>query len=152
MGAVGRRSVDCTHRAHRPAGPFHGLAKRVRLVDKRRNLLEQSVGTVLIDRPGRFRFDYTDLSQLIVGVGARVWSYDPELAQVTVRDVDTTLGSTPAVLLANERPVAQGYRVETLDVGGSVDVFILEPEAEHASIIRIRLAFSSGELRHMELI
>ena len=55
-----------------------------------------------MDRPGRFRFDYTDLSQLIVGVGARVWSYALELAQVTVRDVETTLGSTPAVLLASE--------------------------------------------------
>ena len=54
-----------------------------------------------MDRQGRFRFDYTDLSQLIVGVGARVWSYDPDLAQVTVRDVDITLGSTPAVLLVS---------------------------------------------------
>ena len=31
-------------------------------------------------------------------------------------------------------------------------MFTLEPEAEDASIIRIRLAFSGGELRRMELI
>ena len=43
----------------------------LRLVNERRNLLEQAMGTVLIDRTGRFRFDYTDPSQLIVGPAGR---------------------------------------------------------------------------------
>ena len=123
-----------------------------RLLDEHRNLLEQAVGTVLIDRPGRFRFDYTSPAQLIVGDGARVWIYDPELAQVTVRDIDAALGSTPAVLLTSERPVAEGFRVEALDVGANLDVFALEPKAEDASFTRIRLAFTGGELRRMELV
>ena len=123
-----------------------------RLLDERRNLLEQAAGTVLIDRPGRFRFDYTSPPQLIVGDGARVWIYDPELAQVTVRDIDAALGSTPAVLLTSERPVAEGFRVEALDVGANLDVFALEPKAEDASFTRIRLAFTGGELRRMELV
>ena len=122
-----------------------------RLFDERRKLLERARGTVLIDRPGRFRFDYTDPPQLIVGDGARVWIYDPELAQVTVRDVDAALGSTPAVLLTSGRPVAEGFRVEELDAGGNVDAFALEPKAEDASFTRIRLAFAGGELRRMEL-
>ena len=123
-----------------------------RLFDERRNLLEQARGTVLIERPGRFRFDYTDPPQLIVGDGARVWIYDPELAQVTVRDIDAALGSTPAVLLTSERPVAEAFRVEELDVGANVDVFSLEPRSEDASFTRIRLAFAGGDLRRMELI
>ena len=122
-----------------------------RLFDESRKLLERARGTVLIDRPGRFRFDYTDPPQLIVGDGARVWIYDPELAQVTVRDLDAALGSTPAVLLTSGRPVAEGFRVEELAVGANVDVFALEPKAEDASFIQIRLAFAGGELRRMEL-
>ena len=123
-----------------------------RLFDEQRNLLERARGTVLIDRPGRFRFDYTDPPQLIVGDGARVWIYDPELAQVTVRDVDAALGSTPAVLLTNDRPVEEGFRVEALDAGEGIDVFTLEPRVEDASFVRIRLAFIGGELRRMELV
>ena len=123
-----------------------------RLFDEHRNLLEQAAGTVLIDRPGRFRFDYSDPPQLIVGDGARVWIYDPELAQVTVRDIDAALGSTPAVLLTSDRPVGEGFRVEALDVGANLDVFALEPKAEDASFTRIRLAFAGGELRRMELV
>ncbi len=123
-----------------------------RLFDERRNLLEQARGTVLIDRPGRFRFDYTDPPQIIVGDGARVWIYDPDLAQVVVRDVDAALGSTPAVLLSTDRPVEEVFRVEALEIGGNVDVFALEPKAEDASFSRIRLAFADGELRRMELV
>ena len=122
-----------------------------RLFDESRKLLERARGTVLIDRPGRFRFDYADPPQLIVGDGARVWIYDPELAQVTVRDLDAALGSTPAVLLTSGRPVAEGFRVEQLDVGANVEAFALEPKAEDASFIQIRLAFAGGELRRMEL-
>lgn len=123
-----------------------------RLFDEHRTLLEQAEGTVLIDRPGRFRFDYTDPPQLIVGDGTRVWIYDPELAQVTVRDVDAALGSTPAALLTADRPVEEEFRVEALDVGANVDVFALEPKSEDASFTRIRLAFAGGELRRMELV
>ena len=123
-----------------------------RLFDERRNLLEQAAGTVLLERPGRFRFDYADPPQLIVGDGARVWIYDPELLQVTVRDLDAALGSTPAVLLTSDRPVEEVFRVEALEVGPNLDVFALEPKTEDASFTRIRLAFAGGELRRMELI
>ena len=123
-----------------------------RLFDERRNLLEQAAGTVLLDRPGRFRFDYTDPPQLIVGDGARVWIYDPELLQVTVRDMGAALGSTPAVLLTSDRPVEEGFVVEALEVGANVEVFALEPKTEDASFTRIRLAFAGGELLRMELV
>ena len=123
-----------------------------RLFDERRNLLERARGTVLIDRPGRFRFDYSDPPQLIVGDGARVWIHDPELAQVTVRDVDAALGSTPAVLLTTDRPVEERFRVEALDAGAGYDAFALEPRAEDAPFTLIRLAFAGGELRRMELV
>ena len=123
-----------------------------RLFDERRSLLERARGTVLIDRPGRFRFDYSDPPHLIVGDGARVWIHDPELAQVTVHDVDAALGSTPAVLLTTDRPVEERFRVEALDAGAGHDVFVLEPRAEDASFTLIRLAFAGGELRRMELL
>ena len=123
-----------------------------RVLDEQRVLLERTSGTVLIDRPGRFRFEYTDPPLIVVGDGMRVWIHDIELAQVTVHDLDAALGSTPAVLLTSERPVEEGFRVETFDTGADADVFALEPKAEDASFSRIRLAFAGGELRRMELV
>lgn len=123
-----------------------------RLLDEQRNLLEEASGTVLIDRPGRFRFEYAEPPQLIIGDGARVWIYDPELAQATVRDIDAALGSTPAVLLTSDRPVGEWFRVRALDAREGLDVFALEPKVEDAPFTRIGLAFIGGDLRRMELV
>ena len=123
-----------------------------RVFDERRNLLEHARGTLLIDRPGRFRFEYFNPPQLIVGDGTRIWFYDPELAQVTVQDMHDALDSTPAALLTSERPVAEVFLVETVDLGGGFDWFALTPKAEGAVFSSIRLAFDGEELRRMELV
>lgn len=52
-------------------------------------------------RPNRFRFAYDKpLEQLIVADGQKVWIYDPDLQQVSVRQMSQALGATPAALLA----------------------------------------------------
>lgn len=123
-----------------------------RVFDEQHNLFEETGGTVLIDRPGRFRFDYEDPPQLIVGDGTKVWIHDRELAQVTVRHAGDALGSTPAVLLASGRPVEEAFRVQALGAGGGLEWFGLEPKAEDASFTRVRIGFAGGELRRMELV
>jgi outer membrane lipoprotein carrier protein len=61
----------------------------------------KSAGTLEFLRPNRFRFAYTvPMEQLIVGDGQRVWLFDADLNQVTVRPMGQALGSTPAALLA----------------------------------------------------
>jgi outer membrane lipoprotein carrier protein len=49
---------------------------------------------------GRFRWDYqTPYAQQIVCDGERIWLYDPDLAQVTVRPAREALSGTPAAAL-----------------------------------------------------
>lgn len=61
----------------------------------------KSAGTLEFLRPNRFRFEYTaPMAQLIVGDGKKVWLYDADLNQVTVRPMTQALGATPAALLA----------------------------------------------------
>lgn len=61
----------------------------------------KSAGTVEFLRPNRFRFEYTaPVEQLIVGDGQKVWLFDADLNQVTVRPMGQALGATPAALLA----------------------------------------------------
>ncbi|MDX1654714.1 MAG: outer membrane lipoprotein chaperone LolA, partial [Candidatus Competibacteraceae bacterium] len=59
-------------------------------------LLETSEGRMWMQRPERFRWDYrTPFPQLVVADGERIWLYDQELEQVTVKPMDTAMGSTP---------------------------------------------------------
>lgn len=61
----------------------------------------KSTGTLEFQRPNRFRFAYNGpTEQLIVGDGKKVWLYDTDLNQVTVRPMSEALGATPAALLS----------------------------------------------------
>lgn len=61
----------------------------------------KSSGTLEFQRPNRFRFAYVGpTEQLIVGDGQKVWLYDADLNQVTVRPMSQALGATPAALLS----------------------------------------------------
>src|ERR1043165_8504890 len=69
--------------------------------DRTGKLVQASKGRFVCLRPGRFRWEYEKpVDQLIVGDGQRVWIYDRDLNQVTVRRISKALGSTPAALLA----------------------------------------------------
>ena len=65
------------------------------VLDEGLNTLQESSGSLSIERPGKFRWDYdTPYQQQIVGDGSKVWVYDVELQQVTVRRMTGALGTT----------------------------------------------------------
>lgn len=76
------------------------------LLDKNFQVIRKASGSMMFERPGKFRWTYDQpYQQLIVGDGKQVWFYDQDLAQVTVHRLDQALGSTPAALLAGAIPL-----------------------------------------------
>src|SRR5689334_5113529 len=64
---------------------------------------EESSGRFFLQRPGRLRWDYEKPQmQVIVTDGQRLWVYDQELKQVTVKAIDAAIAATPAMLLAGK--------------------------------------------------
>ena len=73
---------------------------------------QQSTGVMMFSRPGKFRWQIErPYSQLLVGDGKKIWIYDPDLLQVTVKKFDAALGSSPVALLVGE---SDGKGRETL--------------------------------------
>src|SRR5699024_2252985 len=71
-------------------------------VQVRRNeqgeILTRSSGRFAIARPHEFRWEYQKpYRQVIVSDGETLWSYDVDLAQVTVRPIDEALQGSPAL-------------------------------------------------------
>ena len=70
--------------------------------------VEKASGRLYLQKSGRFRWDYREPNeQLIVSDGSNVWLFDKELEQVTVKPIDESLATPPALLLAGcprERP------------------------------------------------
>jgi outer membrane lipoprotein carrier protein len=85
-----------------------------RVFDEQARVMQTSSGQMLMQKPGKFRWDYrTPAEQIIVADGERLWAYDVDLAQVTVRKLDQALSSTPLALLSGVAPIE-----ETFTVGG----------------------------------
>ncbi len=122
------------------------------LFDEDARQLDQASGMVYIQRPGRFRWDYTEpYLQEIVGDGEKVWIYDSELQQVTVRPLDDALGDTPVMLLSSDRPVEESFQVRAMDGPDGYEWAGLKPLGDQISFTEIRLGFEGDSLRIMEL-
>jgi outer membrane lipoprotein carrier protein len=124
------------------------------LVDERGEALEEAAGSVLLARPGRFRWDYVEpYRQLIVADGQQLWLYDPDLAQVTVRPQAGALDATPASLLASRRPVDEVFVIEELGVDAEgVAWLALEPREAGSSFESIRVGLNAGGGLRMRLV
>jgi len=120
------------------------------LLDKDGKSLERAVGTLYLKKPGRFRWDYTEPKQLIVSDGETLWLYDPELEQATVRKVKDTLSQTPAMLLAGETKVADGFTVSDAGHAADLDWVRLVPRSDDTDFKELRLGFAAGALKRLE--
>lgn len=122
------------------------------VLDSNMKTLQQVTGTMQFSRPGRFRWEYDKpYEQLIVGDGTRVWLYDKDLNQVTVRRVDRALGSSPAALLAGSNEIDKDYVLKGLSSRDGLEWLEAVPRTPDTAFERINLGFGKSGLEAMEL-
>ena len=122
------------------------------VLDRNNKTLQQATGTMEFSRPGRFRWEYNKpYEQTIVGDGSRLWIYDKDLNQVTVRKLDRALGASPAALLAGSNEIEKNYTLKSAGGDGGLDWLEAIPKAQDTAFERIRLGFGKGGLEAMEL-
>jgi len=123
------------------------------VLDDQLNVVEESGGQMWISRPGRFRWNYTPpVLQEIVSDGKKVWLYDIDLEQVTVRDLTKAVGRTPAILLAGKDDISNSYDIRDLGVQGSIAWVGLKPTYPDAHFEDVRIGFENNQIRVMELV
>ena len=123
-----------------------------KVYDRNRKLTQTSSGTLAFLRPGKFRWTYVKpYAQLIVGDGARVWVYDEDLKQVTVRRLDKALGSTPAALLAGSNEIERAFKLSDQGEKDGLEWVEAVPRAGESNFEKIRMGFGFSGLEIMEL-
>ena len=122
--------------------------------DKQGQVTDRASGTLSISRPNRFRWDYTQpYEQTIVADGVKLWLYDPDLQQVTVRSLEQGLGATPAMLLSGSGKVADAFTAGPIESRGDWTWCRLVPKPHGSDFERVSLAFDAKhELAAMELV
>ena len=125
---------------------------RQSVTDAHGRVIEEGEGTMLLARPGRFRWDYRVPGQLIVCDGTTIWFHDIDLEQVTIRAVKDTMSGTPAMLLAGTAELQAEFEIAD---GGQEQGFAwsrLTPRRADGDFRLLRLGFADGVLRRMTLL
>jgi len=121
--------------------------------DGRGNVLRSAAGRLYLQRPGKFRWDYSKPSeQLVLADGKQIWFYDKDLSQANVRDMDTSLASTPASLLSGSASVSSQFNVTSMPPNAGLQWFQLIPKHADTDFQLVRIGFNkNGELASMFL-
>ncbi|MEQ1485477.1 outer membrane lipoprotein chaperone LolA [Methyloglobulus sp.] len=122
------------------------------LINEAGNPTQTSYGVFYLQRPGKFRWDYQKpFQQQIVSNTGKVWFYDTDLEQVTVKKVDESLGSTPALLLSGDVSLDDNYTMEGQGIEGELQWVKLLPKSQDSSFKYVLIGLSKGTLAGMEL-
>jgi len=137
---------------------FHANVKSLKadftqvLLDADSNTVQESSGQVWIERPGLFRWEYNKpYPQIIVADGNRIWIYDPELEQVTVKKESDAIGSAPALVLSGKRPLTDDFVIKELDRNDDFTWVKLTPKKEDTDFSVITVAFNKKDITLLEL-
>lgn len=122
------------------------------VVKAKERVVSRSSGTMALARPGRFRWQTKEpMEQLMIADGQRIWVYDTDLEQVTVKKQEKGLGGTAALFLSGyDNTVTRDFTV-TQSGSSENSVFDLKSKSSKANFQRIKLTFHQATLSGLEL-
>lgn len=116
------------------------------------SVAESSSGDFAFSRPGRFRWDVRrPFEQLLVADGKRLYFYDKDLNQVTVRRLADSLASTPAAILFGDGDLERNFALRELSPRDGLEWVEALPRDKEAGFERIALGFREGLPATMEV-
>lgn len=108
-------------------------------------------GIFEFQRPNRFRFTYAKpFEQLIVADGQRLWLFDVDLNQVTVRKQADALAATPAALLAGG-DLSRDFDLAEAPSRDGLDWVAATPKRRDGAIQSVRVGFRGRDLAALEI-
>ena len=120
------------------------------VVDDRGRIIDEASGLFILERPGKFRWDYqAPFPQYIVADGTRIWFYDVDLEQVTVQSQLEALADTPATLLSGNTKPEDKYSLTDMPSDDGLSWVMLFPKEADSNYQTVTLAFDDLGLNQM---
>lgn len=122
------------------------------VTDSNGKVIQKSTGTMQFSRPGKFRWQYAKpYKQLVVGDGEKLWLYDSDLNQVTVRKLDKAIGSSPAALLAGDANIEKNFNLKDGGTADKLSWIEATPKSSDSTFEYVRMGFSGNALAVLQL-
>ena len=127
--------------------------------DFQQQLLKQSgqasppaKGEFAFSRPGRFRWDIqSPYQQLLVTDGKKLYFYDKDLKQVTVREAGDVISATPAAVLFGGADLDSAFTLAETGESDGLQWVEAVPKVADSGFDRIRVGMREGLPAQMEV-
>ena len=111
-----------------------------------------SSGTFTFARPGKFIWSYQKpYEQVLQADGDKLYVYDKDLNQVTIRPLGNALGASPAAILFGSNDLDKNFTSRDAGVKDGIDWLELTPKAQDTQFQQVGIGFKDGNLEAMEL-
>ena len=123
-----------------------------KLLDHKGVLLQQSAGVFDLKRPGRFSWDYViPYPQKIISNGKKIWIYDEELEQVTIKKYSQILAGSPVILLDQQKDITEDFEVSDKGFDDNQHWVVLLPKSVDKEFKKIEIGMVKAGLQTMRL-
>ncbi|WP_395770877.1 outer membrane lipoprotein chaperone LolA [Arenimonas sp.] len=115
--------------------------------------VQSAQGLLQMKSPNRFRWEYSKPNdQLIVADGTKIWVYEPDLKQVTVKPQDALNQDNPLSALSSPEALERFYKLTELPEQRGIRWLQLVPKRPESSPFdKALLGFDGNGLRSMRL-
>ncbi len=139
--------VSSTHSAK---GDFD--QRQLKMVKGEAKLSGQSSGTFMFARPGKFIWLYQKpYEQLLQADGKKLYMYDKDLNQVTVKSLGTALSSSPAAILFGSNDLEKNFTLKEVGQKDGMDFLEARPKDKDSTFLLISIGMQDGVPREMDL-
>lgn len=153
---AGNASADARESLERFTNGLEGLQGEFvqQVFDGSGQARESSSGQVALSAPRLFRWEYErPYPQLIIADGSRVWVYDPDLEQVTVRPQGEEEQNNPLAALIDPAMLDRDFQVTEAGERDGLEWLEVAPrESSDAGFQNARLGFDDNGLSRMEVL
>ncbi len=123
------------------------------VVDRSGKTVDRASGALAFARPGKFRWTYEKPTKsLLVGDGVKLWLYDQDLNQVTVKAYDKSISSTPAALLAGKDDIATVFTLREAGEENGLSWVAATPKEKDTGFESAKIGMKGKSLAAMELV
>lgn len=116
--------------------------------------VQTSYGKMSLQRPGKFRWEVTKpIPQLIIANASKLWIYDPDLEQVTIRALKQAAGEAPALFLSHENvSIEKDYIVKPIQKKGSKSQwYSLVSKSPDSMFASVQMSFAGSKINEMDM-
>jgi len=111
-----------------------------------------ATGTFVFARPGKFIWTYLKpYEQVLQADGDKLYIYDKDLNQVTVKKLGDALGSSPAAILFGSNDLEKNFTLSDVGAKDGAEFLRAVPKNKDTSFEEILIGLKDGTLVTMEL-